>query len=184
MRVNVYAEEMTDRIQIVSKQIEGQEFTGLRFYLHLPVTGAVPGSYPRPDGVEQVATNNEPMSECAQQVRGPFMHHPGDDDSAAVTFWGKKDLRAVLRKALDLLDEHYDDRGGPVRTKPTTLPKTLPLDAQQEFRVIARELSHIHTVQECVSLMQDRFGQMVNLTMRQAAAGTPDAQDALRALIE
>ena len=43
----------------------------------------------------------------ARNVRGPFMHRPGDDDSAAVTFWGKRDLRELLRKALDLLDEHY-----------------------------------------------------------------------------
>lgn len=34
MRVNVYAEEMTDRVEIVEKG----EFTGLRFYLELPVT--------------------------------------------------------------------------------------------------------------------------------------------------
>ena len=33
MRVNVYAEELTDRIEIVSKEIDGQTFTGLRFYL-------------------------------------------------------------------------------------------------------------------------------------------------------
>lgn len=40
-------------------------------------------------------------------VQAPFMHRPGDDDSAAVTFWGKRDLRKVLRKALAMLDEHY-----------------------------------------------------------------------------
>jgi len=34
-----------------------------------------------------------------------------DDDSAAVTFWGKQDLRVVLRKALAMLDEHYEKRG-------------------------------------------------------------------------
>lgn len=84
MRVNVYAEEMTDRIQIISKTIEGQTFTGLRFYLELPVT-----------------VNGE-------HVSGPFMHHPGDDDSSAVTFWGKQDLRTVLRKALEMLDDHYE----------------------------------------------------------------------------
>ena len=38
MRVNVYAEEMTDRVEIVSKTIDGTVFTGLRFYLELPVT--------------------------------------------------------------------------------------------------------------------------------------------------
>jgi hypothetical protein len=83
MRVNVYAEEMTDRIEIISKEIEGHTFTGLRLYLELPAT--VNG----------------------QQYQGPFMHRPGDDDSSAVTFWGKRDLRTVLRKALAELDKHY-----------------------------------------------------------------------------
>jgi hypothetical protein len=83
MRVNVYAEEMTDRIEIIGKEIDGQIFTGLRFYLELPAT--VNG----------------------QQHQGPFMHRPGDDDSSAVTFWGKRDLREVLRKALAQLDAHY-----------------------------------------------------------------------------
>ncbi len=95
MRVNVYAEEMTDRLEIISKEIEGQRFTGLRFYLELPVTmRPFNGGMPNP--------NNEIV-----EVRGPFMHHPGDDDSAAVTFWGKRDLREVLRKALAMLDDHY-----------------------------------------------------------------------------
>lgn len=85
MRVNVYAEEMTDHIEIISKDIEGQAFTGLRIYLHLPVT--------LPNG---------------EQAQGPFMHQPGDDDSSAVTFWGKRDLRVVLRKALTALDNHYN----------------------------------------------------------------------------
>lgn len=83
MRVNVYAEEITDNIEIISKEIEGQEFTGLRIYLELPVT--INGN----------------------QVSGPFMHHPGDNDSSAVTFWGKKDLREVLRIAIVKLNEHY-----------------------------------------------------------------------------
>ena len=38
MRVNVYAEEITDRIEIIEKVIDGQSFTGCRFYLELPVT--------------------------------------------------------------------------------------------------------------------------------------------------
>src|SRR5690349_16526071 len=94
MRVNVYAEEMTDRIEIISKEIDGHSFTGLRLYLELPATVS------------------------GQQYQGPFMHRPGDDDSSAVTFWGKRDLRVVLRKALEQLDEHYkkhwpDDTSAP-----------------------------------------------------------------------
>lgn len=84
MRVNVYAEEITDRIEIVAKTIDGEVFTGVRFYLELPA------------------------SVGQSQVRGPFIHRPGDDDSSAVTFWGKRDLRKTLHKALALLDAHYD----------------------------------------------------------------------------
>lgn len=94
MRVNVYAEEMTDRIEIIRKEIDGKVFTGLRFYLELPVTQAVVDR----DGTQVGVTHS----------RGPFMHHVGDDDSGAVTFWGKRDLRLVLRKALEELDSHYD----------------------------------------------------------------------------
>jgi hypothetical protein len=88
MRVNVYAEEMTDRVEIVEKLTDDGRFTGLRFYLELPVT------VPTPHGGNII-------------TKGPFMHKPGDDDSAAVTFWGKHDFREVLRKALTMLDEHY-----------------------------------------------------------------------------
>lgn len=90
MRVNVYAEEMTERIEIVRKN----GFTGLRFYLELPVTQSVHDR----DGTQVGVTHS----------KGPFMHHPGDDDSAAVTFWGKRDLRNVLRQALSQLDDYYD----------------------------------------------------------------------------
>jgi hypothetical protein len=86
VRVNIYAEEMTDRLEIFAKTVEGREFTALRFYLELPVT---------------IGKNGE-------HVSGPFMHRPGDDDSSAITFWGKQDLRTLLRKALTMLDEHYD----------------------------------------------------------------------------
>lgn len=80
MRVNIYAEEMTNKLEIVEKG----GFTGLRFYLELPATV---------DG---------------KQYQGPFLHKPGDDDSSAVTFWGKRDLRSVLRQALTHLDAHYE----------------------------------------------------------------------------
>jgi hypothetical protein len=38
MRVNVYTETNDHRIEIVSKDIDGHTFTGLRFYLELPAT--------------------------------------------------------------------------------------------------------------------------------------------------
>lgn len=88
MRVNVYAEEMTERIEVISKKLEGHTFTGLRLYLELPTT------------VYQVDGSSK-------NVKGPFMHTPTDDDSAAITFWGKKDLRLVLMKMIKELDEHY-----------------------------------------------------------------------------
>jgi hypothetical protein len=87
VRVNIYAEEMTDRVEIIEKEIDGNKFTAVRFYLELPVS-----------------------SVSGAQVRGPFMHRAGDDDSSAVTFWGKHDLRDVLRKALMLLDAHYEKK--------------------------------------------------------------------------
>lgn len=86
MRVNVYAEEMTDRVEIVSKVVDGHTFYGVRFYLYLPVTA---------NGL---------------QVRGAFIHRDNDDDSSAVTFWGKQDLRVLLRKGLDALERHYAER--------------------------------------------------------------------------
>lgn len=94
MRVNVYAEETTDRVEIVKKEAEGTTFTGLRFYLELPVALATPNT--RLGAQTGIA-----------HISGPFVHHAGDDDSSAVTFWGKRDLRDLLRKALTLLDEHY-----------------------------------------------------------------------------
>lgn len=106
MRVNVYAEEMTERIEIISKTIEGQEFTGLRLYLELP-TSLPKGVWlygPTPQVNEGYF---EPPNDETRNVKGPFMHRPGDDDSAAITFWGKRDLREVLRKMLAKLDEHY-----------------------------------------------------------------------------
>lgn len=90
MRVNVYAEEITDRVEIITKRTEDGEFTGVRFFLELPIS--VPSS-----GGHHVTH------------RGPFIHRPGDDDSSAVTFWGKRDLRKVLQKALDQLDRYYNE---------------------------------------------------------------------------
>ena len=112
MRVNVYAEEMTDRIQIISKEIDGQTFTGLRFYLELPVTVGGPGGKDfRAEGGEVFP----PINGKGAQVAGPFMHGPDDDDSSAVTFWGKQDLRTMLKQALDMLDLHYYGESGEVQ---------------------------------------------------------------------
>lgn len=95
MRVNIYAEEMTDRVEIVSKNIDGEIYTGIRFYLYLPTTV--------PRGIEDGCMGMQEIG--PHNVKGPFIHRHGDDDSSAVTFWGKKDLRAVLVKAIELLDE-------------------------------------------------------------------------------
>lgn len=86
MRVNVYAEELTDRVELVEKN----GFIGIRFYTELPVTQATP------TGVTI--------------HKGPFQHHEGDDDSSAVTFWGKRDFRNMLLRALEVLNDHYAQR--------------------------------------------------------------------------
>lgn len=106
MRVNVYAEEMTNRIEICRKEIDGVVFTGLRFYLELPVSIKNNGTHTVVEGpCVDVAEDG-----AVAQVRGPFMHRPGDDDSSAVTFWGKRDFREVLKQAMEALDEHYEKR--------------------------------------------------------------------------
>lgn len=87
MRVNIYAEEMTDRIEIIEKIIDGDVFEACRFYLYLPTT----------------LLNGE-------NVQGPFMHREGDDDSAAVTFWSRGKLRETLQKAIEKLDEHHANK--------------------------------------------------------------------------
>lgn len=35
------------------------------------------------------------------------MQHPDDDDSSAITIWGKQDLRTLLQEAQQKLDAHY-----------------------------------------------------------------------------
>jgi hypothetical protein len=85
MGVNVYAEEIMNRIVILSKEIEGATLTGVRVYLSMP------------DSID------------GDRFQGPFTHHGRDDDSSsAVTFWGTRDLRPVLRQLLAMLDNHYE----------------------------------------------------------------------------
>lgn len=72
MRINVYAEELTDRVEVITKKVDGKTFYGIRLYLYLPVTA-------RHENGDNYAMDN--------QLRGPFIHREGDDDSAAITFW-------------------------------------------------------------------------------------------------
>ena len=90
MRVNVYAEELTDRIEIIEQVVNGRQLVGLRFYLELPVT-----------------LHTKTTAGVSHDIRGPFIHHAGDDDSAAVTFWSDGDLRPMMRKVLKVLDDHH-----------------------------------------------------------------------------
>jgi hypothetical protein len=85
---------MTGQVELVTKVAEGEEFVGVRFWLYLPVTQY----YRDPDGTMKTT-----------QVQAPFLHRPGDDDSSAVTFWGKTQLRATLETALKLLDQHHEE---------------------------------------------------------------------------
>lgn len=85
MRVNVYSEELTDRIEVVTKVVDGITYDGVRFYLELPV-----------------------MPHGGGKVSGPFVYRSDDDRSSAVTFWSKGDLRDFLSRALFMLHNHYD----------------------------------------------------------------------------
>lgn len=92
MRVNIYAEEMTNRIEIIEKEIDGVRFQACRFYLYLPVT----------TGKDQ---SGYPINQS-----GPFIHREGDDDSSAVTFWSRGKLREILQQAINKLDEHHNNK--------------------------------------------------------------------------
>lgn len=106
MRVNVYAEEITDKVELITKEVEGKEFTAVRFYLELPVTlpeytdWSIPG--------------------MGKNVRGPFIHRPGDNDSAAVTFWGKVAAYHQFKQAIKLIEDHFEKIGQSWRLKEDT----------------------------------------------------------------
>lgn len=97
MRVNIYAEELTDRVEVISKTIDGHTYNAVRFYMELPCTIPATGQLIR-DGNETA------------NVSGPFIHRLGDDDSAAVTFWGRTQLRELFQKAIDALDSFEAER--------------------------------------------------------------------------
>lgn len=93
-------------------------YNNLRFYLELPATVG------------------------GKSYQGPFIHRPGDDDSGAVTFWGKQDLRIVLRSALALLDAHYTQ---PVNTPASgstavAVPDKSSLPATEATEIEAKEI--------------------------------------------
>jgi hypothetical protein len=87
MRINIYAEELTDRIEVISKTIDGVTFIGIRFYLYMPVTMDLQGG-------------------TRFEAKGPFIHREGDDDSSAVTFWGKPgvSVRNLMVQAITTFD--------------------------------------------------------------------------------
>lgn len=111
MRVNIYAEEMPEepRLEIIEKEIDGHKFTALRIYLELPVTYRVHGVDEIVGVIPVKADDDHRIGKNGgvRQISGPFVHRPFDDDSAAITFWGKRDLRVTLRRALEMLDAHY-----------------------------------------------------------------------------
>lgn len=173
MRVNVYAEEMTDRIEIISKTIDGCEFTGLRFYLELPVT--------------MLGTHGE-----ALQHRGPFIHRPGDDDSSAVTFWGKRDLRKVLWRALVELDLHYDGEIGrpsfeiaqsgipsprdPIRGLPISRPEIVCLCGSTRFYRQFQEANYRLTMEGKVVLTVGFYSHAQEQAHGEQIGVTPEAK--------
>lgn len=134
MRVNVYAEEMTDRIEIISKEIDGETYYGLRIYLELPVT------------------------EGGRQVKGPFIHREGDDDSSAVTFWGKRDLQDTLRKALDALERFYE---GKERAKLHDLLQLQPGTAVEiQCGSYKMSAAHYHSLQRELAALKEQNAQL------------------------
>ena len=68
MRINVYAEELTDRVEHIAKTVDGRTYHGIRVYLYMPVS---------------IAGEN-----LNGIVKGPFIHRENDDDISAITFWG------------------------------------------------------------------------------------------------
>lgn len=82
-RVNVYGEELTDRIEIIEKEVEGNHFYGVRFWLKFP---------------------NQPWW-IHRKVQGEE-----DDDSTAITIWGTMAmLEDILRRAYNTIVDFKED---------------------------------------------------------------------------
>ncbi len=67
--------------------------------------------YAEADRIEIVEKEVDGHKVTGVRFRGPFIHRKGDDDSAAVTFWGKRDARDCFNKALALLDDYCSKSG-------------------------------------------------------------------------
>lgn len=83
-RVNVYGEELTDRIEVVEKVVdEGHTFYGLRFWL----------KFPNQDWWIHRKVDGEP-----------------DDDSSAITIWADslEGLESLLKNGIDVLTKALD----------------------------------------------------------------------------
>lgn len=105
MRVNIYAEEMTNRIEIIEKEIDGNKFEACRFYLELPAS-----YYMSPEGNPHPVCDPNFPEDKVKQMQSPFIHRLGDDDSSAVTFWSRGKLREILQQAINKLDEHHRNK--------------------------------------------------------------------------
>lgn len=79
MRLNVYSDELTSRMEIVERETQAGKFIGIRIFIETPVT----------------IKNEHGMKAI---FRGPFEKEDGDDDSSAVTFWARAEAPDLLLK--------------------------------------------------------------------------------------
>ena len=83
MRINIYTEELTDEVAIVSKEGIGDDgkprtFYGLRFFLKSP---------------------------------DELHHNEEDDDRSAITFWGLSVVKPLMEKAIATLKREFINAG-------------------------------------------------------------------------
>lgn len=92
MRVNIYAEELTQRLEFIQKQ----DFFGLRIYLELPVTKEVNGGHVITKGATKELDGEK------------------KDISSCVTFWAKSkiDLEDIFRQARLHVVHEIEEKNG------------------------------------------------------------------------
>ena len=128
MRINVYSQELTSEVKLLSKESDGRIVTGVPCLPNGQPNGqpreALPGFLVdiwerngRPD--YQDATNpyrevrDEPIVYHAAQLMlhsSPMLHHPPmDDDRSAVTFWlpKSKARREEMARAFECIAELF-----------------------------------------------------------------------------